>query len=68
MGSDHGSLVPSIPLAVDAKKRITWLAYSHAQGRLHAIRPDSAGVREAAAAMLRKACDDEALRGWLSSH
>ena len=67
LGSDHGPVVPNIPLAVAAKKRITRLAYSHAQDRLHAIRPDTPGVREAAAAALRKACEDRALRGWLSS-
>ena len=52
LGSDHGPMVLRIPLAVAAKQRITQLAYSHAQGRLHAIRPDSTGVREAAAAVL----------------
>ena len=67
LGSDHGLMVLSIPLAMAAKERIMRLAYSHAQGRLHAIRPDSPGVREATAEVLRKACDDPALRGWLSS-
>ena len=43
------------------------MAYSHAQGRLHAIRPDSPGVREAAAAALQKACGDRRLQAWLSS-
>ena len=66
-GCDHGPVVLSVPLAVAAKDRITRLAFSHAQGRLHAIRPDSLRVREAAAAILRKACDDPALRGWPSS-
>ena len=67
LGSDHGPVVLNIPLAVFAKERITRLAYSHAQGKLHAIRPDSPRVREAAAAVLRKGCEDGALRGWLSS-
>ena len=52
LGSDHGPVVLDIPLAVAEKERITRMAYSHAQGRLHAIRPDSLGVREAAAAGL----------------
>ena len=52
LGSDHGPVVLHIPLAVAGKERFTKMAYSHAQGRLHAIRPDSPGVREAAAAML----------------
>ena len=43
------------------------MAYSHAQGKLHAIRPDSPGVREAAAAVLQKACGDRRLHAWLSS-
>ena len=43
------------------------MAYSHAQGRLHAIRPDSPGVLEAAAVLLQKACEDRTLRAWLSS-
>ena len=43
------------------------MAYSHAQGRLHAIRPDSPGVRVAAAAVLQKAREDRTLRAWLSS-
>ena len=43
------------------------MPYSHAQGRLHAIRPDSPGVREAAAAVLQKACGDRRLQAWLSS-
>ena len=38
LGSDHGPVVPSIPLAVAAKERITRLTYLHVQGRLHAIR------------------------------
>ena len=67
LGFDHGPVVLDIPLALAAKERIIRLAYSHAQGRLHAIRPDSPGVREAAAAALRKGCEDRALRGWLSS-
>ena len=67
LGSDHGSVVLDIALAVAAKERITRLAYSHAQGRRHAICPDSPGVREAAAAVLRKAFEDRALRGRLSS-
>ena len=52
LGSDHGPVVLDIPLAVADKERTTRLAYSHAQGRLHAIRPDSPGVRESAAAVL----------------
>ena len=60
-------MVLDIPLAVADKERITRLAYSHAQGRLHAIRPDSPGVREAAAAWLQKACVDRTVRVWLSS-
>ena len=43
------------------------MAYSHAQGRLHAIRRNSPGVREAAAAVLQKACEDRTLRVWLLS-
>ena len=66
LGSNHGPVLLSIPLAVAAKEWITRLAYSHAQGRWHAIRPDSPGVRDAAAVVLRKACDDPALRRWLS--
>ena len=66
LGSNHGPVVLDIPPAVAAKERITRLAYSHAQGRLHAIRPDSPGVHEAAAVMLRKASEDRELRGWLS--
>ena len=58
LGSDHCPLVLGIPLLVAAKERITRLAYSHAQGMLHAIRPDSPGFRTAAAAVLRKACED----------
>ena len=65
LGSAHGPVVLSIPLAVVAKERSTRLAYSHAQDRLHAIRPDSPGIREAAMAVLRKACEGPALRGWL---
>ena len=49
------------------KERVTRMAYSQAQGRLHAIRPDSPGVREAAAAVLQKACGDQRLQAWLSS-
>ena len=52
LGSDHGPVVLDIPLAVAGNERITRMAYSHAHGRLHAIRPDSPGVREAAAAVL----------------
>ena len=43
------------------------MAYSHAQDRLHAIRPDSPGVREVAAAVLQKAFGDRRLQAWLSS-
>ena len=60
-------MVLDIPLAVAGKERVTRMAYSHAQGRLHAIRPDSPGVREAAAAVLQKACGDRRLQAWLSS-
>ena len=67
LGSDHGPVVLDIPLAVAGKERVTTMAYSHAQGRLHAIRPDSPGVREAAAVGLQKACEDRTLRAWLSS-
>ena len=67
LGSDHGPVVLDIPLAVAGKERVTSMAYSHAQGRLHAIRPDSPGVREAAAAVLQNACGDRRLRAWLSS-
>ena len=67
LGSDHGPVVLDIPLAVADKERVTRMAYSHAQGRLHAIRPDSPGVREAAAAVLQKACGDRRLQAWLSS-
>ena len=67
LGSDHGPLVLDLPLAVAGKERVTRMAYSHAQGRLHAIRPDSPGVREAAAAVLQKACGDRRLQAWLSS-
>ena len=60
--SDHGPVVLSILLSVAPKERITQLAYSHAQRRLHAIRSDSTGVRDAAATVLWKASDDPALR------
>ena len=65
LGSDHGPVVPDIPLAVAGKERVTRMAYSHAQGRLHAIRPDSPGVRERAAAVMQKACGDRRLQAWL---
>ena len=67
LGCDHGAVVLDIPPAVADKERVTRMAYSHAQGRLHAIRPDSPGVREAAAAVLQKACEDRTLQAWLSS-
>ena len=60
-------MVLDIPLAVAGKERVTRMAYSHTQGRLHAIRPDSPRVREAAAAVLQKACGDRWLQAWLSS-
>ena len=60
-------MVLDILLAVAGKERPTRMAYSHAQGRLHAIRPDSPGIREAAAVVLQKACEDRQLRAWLSS-
>ena len=66
-GSHHGPVVLSIQLAVAPRERITRLVYSQAQGMLHAIRPNSPGVREAAVVVLRKACDVPALRGWLTS-
>ena len=59
-------MVLGIPLAVAAKERITRPAYSHAQGKLHAIRSDSLGVREVAAAVLQQAYDDPVGKGWLS--
>ena len=62
LGSDHGPVVLDIPLAVAVKERVIRMAYSHAQGRLHAIRPDSPGVREVAAVVLQKACEDGQLR------
>ena len=58
-------MVLDIPLAVAGKGRVTRIAYSLAQGRLHAIRPDSPGVSEAAAAVLQKACGDQRLGAWL---
>ena len=67
LGCDHCPVVLDIPLAVAGKEGVTRMAYSHAQGRLHAIRPDSPGVREAAAAVLQKACEDRMLRAWLLS-
>ena len=67
LGSDHGPVVLDLPLAVAGKERVTRMAYLHAQGRLHAIRPDSPGVREAAAAALQKASGDRRLQAWLSS-
>ena len=60
-------MVLDLLLAVAGKERVTRMAYSRAQGRLHAIRPDSLGVREAAAAVLQKACGDRRLRAWPSS-
>ena len=68
LGSDHGPVFLDIPLAVAGEERVTRMAYSHAQGRLHAIHPDSPGVREAAAVVLQKAYEDRTLRAWLSSH
>ena len=62
LGSDHGPVVRDIPLAVAGKARNSRMAYSHAQGRLHAIRADSPGAREAAAAVLQKACGDRRLQ------
>ena len=67
LGSDHGPVVLDIPLVVAGKGSVTSMAYSHAQGRLHAIRPDSPGFREAAAAVLQKACGERQLQAWLSS-
>ena len=67
LGSDHGPVVLYILPAVAGKKRVTRMAYSHAQGRLHAIRPDFPGIHEAAAVVLQKACEDRTLRAWLSS-
>ena len=65
--SDHGPVVVDLPLAVAGKERVARMAYSHAQGILHAVRPDSPGVREAAAAVLQKASGDRRLQAWLSS-
>ena len=65
LGSDPGPVVLDIPLAVVGKERVTTMAYSHAQGRLHAIRPYPPGVREAAAAVLQNPCEDRTLRAWL---
>ena len=45
LGSDHGPVVLDSPRAVVGKERVTRMAYWHAQGRLHAIRPDSPGWR-----------------------
>ena len=59
-------MVVDILLAVAGKESVTRMAYSHAGGRLHAIRRDSPGVCEAAAAVLQKACGDRQLRAWLS--
>ena len=67
LGSDHGHVVLSIPLAVAARERITWLAYSHAQGRLHGMRLDLQGVRKAAAEVLQRGCDDPAFEGCFLS-
>ena len=67
LASDHGPVVLRIPLAVATKETMTRLAYSHAQGRIYAMRADLSGVREAAAAVVQQACDDPALREWLSS-
>ena len=67
LGSNHGPVVFDILLAVAGKERVTRMAYSHPQGRLHAIRPDSPGVHEAAAVVLQKACKDWQLQVWLSS-
>ena len=61
LASDHAPVVLSIGVAVAAKERITGLAYLYAQGRLHAIRPDSPGVDELAATVLQRACDYPAL-------
>ena len=60
-------MVLDILLPVAGKERVTRMGYSHAQGRLHAIRPDSLEVREAAAVVLQKACEDGQLWAWLSS-
>ena len=68
LGSDDGPVVLDTPLAVAGKESVTRIAYSHAQGSLHAIRLDSEGVREAAAVVLQKACEDWQLRSWLSSN
>ena len=65
LGADHGIVILSIPIAVVAKERVTRMAYSHAQSRLHNIRPDSPGTRGVAANVLRQACDDPTLCAWL---
>ena len=67
LGSGHCPVVLDIPLAVVAKERITRLADLHAQGRLHVIRSDSPGVREAAADVLQRVCDNPTLRELLPS-
>ena len=66
LGAGNGPVVLDIPLAVAGKERVTRMAYSLAQGKLHAIHPDSPGVGEAAAAVLQTACEDRTLRAWLS--
>ena len=66
LGSNHGPVVLNIPLAVAAKERITSLAIAGSR-QVHAIHPDSPGVRATAVAAPRKASEDRALRGWLSS-
>ena len=67
LGSDHGPVVLYILLAVAGKERVTRMGYLHAQGRLHAIRPDSPGVRQAAAAVLQNTCDEQTLQVCLST-
>ena len=62
LSSDRGPVFLDIPPAVAGKERVTRVAYSHPQGRLHAIRPNSPGVREAAALVLQKACGNRTLR------
>ena len=53
LGSDHGPVVLSIPLAVAATKRVTCIAYSQAHSCLHEIQSDSPQVRKVSADVLQ---------------
>ena len=68
VGSYHGTVVPGIAVVRAAKERIACMAYSHAQGRLHAIHLDLRGVGKAAADVLQRACGDPAPKAWLFSY